>query len=149
MSLLFTETLRGSYFRVETPDDVRLCEVAVQVRMSRPRALERRFEAVMTGSATFDGLAAAAPIDGQVVFELLRPRRVTYEFTFADQDGKTLRFRGAKHPSLMRPLYSATSLWGSLFDGQQAIAMIRLHFDLRRDLVAFLQSLVRDADAQR
>ncbi len=148
VSLHFTETLRGSYFLVESPDDVRLCEVQVQVRLQRPRALERRFVAAMTGSTSFDGLCAAVPIEGQLRFELVRPRRVSYEFAFVSQDGRILHFRGAKHPSLMRPLYSATTLWGTLSEGERAIAMVRLHFDLRRDLVAFLQSVAREADGQ-
>lgn len=148
MSLHFTETLRGSYFLVDAPDDVRVCEVQVQVRLPRPKALERRFQAAMTGSTSFEGLCASVPIEGQLRFEMVRPRRVSYEFAFVSQDGRMLRFTGAKHPSLMRPLYSATTLWGTLCEGERAIAMVRLHFDLRRDLVAFLQSVAREADGQ-
>ena len=146
MSLEFTETLRGSYFLVEAPDDVRLCEVAVSVSMSRPRKLVRRLDAQLAGTATFDQLATAVAIQGSLRFEAARPRRVSYEFGFVGEDGRVLAFRGAKHPSLLRPLYSATTLWGSLFAGDRAIAMVRLHFDLRRDLVAFLQSLSRQLD---
>lgn len=127
---------------------MRLCEVTVIVAVSRPRTLVRRMDAVMAGSATFDQLAVAAPIQGSLCFEAVRPRRVSYEFAFEGADGRSLSFRGAKHPSLLRPLYSATTLWGSLFEGDRPIAMVRLHFDLRRDLVAFLQSLARQAEAQ-
>ncbi len=146
MSLVFTETLRGSYFLVDAPDDVRVCEVQVVVHLSRPRALVRRVDGPISGSATFAGLATHAPIEGALRVETVRPRRVSYEFVFATTQGKTRCFRGAKHPSMMRPLYSATTLWGSLFDGDRAIAMVSLHFDLRRDLVAFLQSVEREAN---
>lgn len=143
MSLLYTETLRGSYFLVENPDVVRTCEVAVNVKMPRPRDGVTEVEAEMTGSATFDLLAEQAPIAGMLRIRWIRPRRVSYEFAFTANDGRTLQFRGAKHPSLLRPLYTATTLWGTLHENERALAMVSLHFDLRRDLVAFLQSLDR------
>lgn len=143
MSLLYTETLRGTYFLVDTPDDVRTCEVSVHVNLPRPAGVIEHAEARMSGTATFDGLVEQAPIAGTLRVRWIRPRRVSYEFTFTAADGRTLEFRGAKHPSLLRPLYTATTLWGTLHAGEQAVAMVSLHFDLRRDLVAFLQSLDR------
>ena len=50
MSLHYTETLRGSYFLVETPDDVRACEVSINVRLPRPKGRVHEFEAEMTGT---------------------------------------------------------------------------------------------------
>lgn len=146
MSLHFRETLRGSYFLVNAQDDVRVCEVQLDIRIPRSRVDRQRAHATMAGTATFDGLCAGAAIEGNLVFELRRPRRVTYEFRFLTEDGRTLRFEGAKHPSLLRPLFTATTLWGTIFDGPTPLAMVRLNFDLRRDLVAFVQSLVREAD---
>ena len=143
MSLHYTETLRGSYFLVDTPDDVRTCEVSVNVRLPRPKGRVEEVEAEMTGAASFDRLTDSAPIAGVLRMRWVRPRRVDYEFTFSTADGRTLLFRGAKHPSLLRPLYTATTLWGTVHEGDRAIAMVSLHFDLRRDLVAFLQSLDR------
>ncbi len=143
MSLHYTETLRGSYFLVETPDDVRTCEISVSVRLPRPKGIVHEVDAEMTGSASFDRLSDHAPIQGLLRMRWIRPRRVDYEFVFTAQDGRTLLFRGAKHPSLLRPLYTATTLWGTVHEGERAIAMVSLHFDLRRDLVAFLQSLDR------
>lgn len=144
MSLVFTETLRGSYFLVDTPDDVRVCEVAASIRVKRPRPMQPTIDGQITGIATFEGMAAGVPVRGTLKLQSRRPRLVSYEFSFADAQGRTLLFRGAKHPSLMRPLYSATTLWGSLFDGEAAIAMVRLHFDLRRDLALFVASLTRE-----
>ena len=146
MSLHYTETLRGSYFLVETPDDVRACEVSINVRLPRPKGRVHEFEAEMTGSATFDQLANQVPIDGSLRMRWIRPRRVDYQFTFLTNDGQPLLFRGAKHPSLLRPLYTATTLWGTVHEGERAIAMVSLHFDLRRYFVAFLQSLERQRD---
>lgn len=146
MSLHFREILRGSYFRVDAQDDIRVCEVQLDIRVPRARIDRQRAHATMAGTATFDGLCAGAVLDGSLVFELRRPRRVTYEFSFQADDGRSLRFQGAKHPSLLRPLFTATTLWGTIFEGATPVAMVRLHFDLRRDLVAFLQSLVREAD---
>lgn len=143
MSLHYTETLRGSYFLVESPDDVRTCEVSIHVRMPRPKGLAQEVEAEMTGAATFDRLADQAPISGSLRMRWVRPRRVDYQFSFSANNGQTLLFRGAKHPSLLRPLYTATTLWGTVHENDRAIAMVSLHFDLRRDLVAFLQSLDR------
>jgi hypothetical protein len=143
--LHFRETLRGSYFCVDAQDDVRVCEVVLDIRMPRSRMDRKRAHATMEGAATFDGLAEAAPLAGSLTLDLVRPRRVSYEFAFQSRDGRTLRFQGAKHPSLLRPLFSATTLWGTVFEADKAVAMARLHFDLRRDLVAFLQSLARAA----
>ena len=147
MSLNFREILRGSYFCVDAQDAVRVCEVQLDIRMPRSHVDRRRAHATMAGSATFDGLCAGAPLVGSLVFDLRRPRRITYEFTFQADDGRSLRFQGAKHPSLLRPLFTSTTLWGTIFDGTTAIAMARLNFDLRRDLVTFLQSLAREAEA--
>ena len=143
MSLHYTETLRGSYFLVESPDDVRTCEISVNVQLPRPKGNVEEVEAEMTGNASFDRLADQVPIAGTLRMRWVRPRRVDYQFAFCTDDGRTLQFRGAKHPSLLRPLYTATTLWGTVHEGERALAMVSLHFDLRRDLVAFLQSLDR------
>lgn len=144
MSLLFTETLRGSYFLLDSPEVTRLCEVAVQFRMRRPHAAGQAYDAELTGQATFDGLCRDAALQGRVDIQLKRPRVVRYAFDFVGQDGTALSFRGDKHPSLLRPLYSATTLWGTITQDGNPLAMVRLHFDLRRDLVVFLQSLSRE-----
>lgn len=144
MSLQFVETLRGSYFLVERPDDRRVCEVAVHVRLARAALRDRPIEAEMGGTATFDGLASAQPIAGHVRLQFDRPRQVLYAFDFRADDGRALHFGGAKHPSLMRPIYAATTLWGTLSHDGAPLGMVRLHFDLRRDLVAFFQSIARE-----
>ncbi len=147
MSLAFTEILRGSYFLVESPDVRRVCEVAIHLRISRSALGSPEFSAEMTGHASFDRLVGHAPIAGQAQVRFGRPRLVAYAFEFAADDGRVLQFTGAKHPSLMRPIYSATTLWGTLSHQGAPVAMVRLHFDLRRDLVAFLQSVAREQNA--
>ncbi|MBM4344041.1 MAG: hypothetical protein FJ100_11800 [Deltaproteobacteria bacterium] len=144
MSLAFTEILRGSYFLVDAPDVRRVCEVAIHVRISRSALRSAEFDAEMTGHASFDRLVGHAPIAGQAHVRFGRPRHVAYAFEFTADDGRVLQFSGAKHPSLMRPIYSATTLWGTLSHDNLPVAMVRLHFDLRRDLVAFLQSVARE-----
>ena len=146
MSLHFLETLRGSWFLVDAPDDVRVCEMAITVAMHRPRVLTSRIEGTLGGTVTLVGLATQVAVNGTFEFRARRPRRVSYEFTFTADDGRVLQFKGAKQASLLRPVFSATTLFGSVTDGDKAIAMARLHFDLRRDLVAFLQSLARKHD---
>ncbi len=145
MSLVFTETLRGSYFEVDQPAVTRLCEVYIDVTLPRPTGSVRVIDAEMTGTATFEHLASHQPIRGRLQLKLSRPRHVSYTFEVQTDDGRTVQFAGAKHPSLMRPIYSATTLWGTLSEGGVPRAMVRLHFDLRRDLVAFLQSVGRTA----
>lgn len=146
MSLVFIETLRGSYFAVDRPDAPQVCEVAVRVQMPRPRGVVRQLEATLSGTATLHGLATAQPIAGRLRVSLARPRQVAYTFTFASDDGREMTFAGAKHPSLMRPVFAATTLWGTLSHGGVPWGMMRLQFDLRRDLVAFLQSVRRPRD---
>ena len=147
MSLGFTETLRGSYFLVESPDVRRVCEVAIQLKISRSAVRSPEIQAEMGGHASFDRLVAHAPIAGMARVRFGRPRLVAYAFEFVAADGRLMGFEGAKHPSLMRPIYSATTLFGTLSHQQLPVAMVRLQFDLRRDLVAFLQSVARDQGA--
>ncbi|MSQ81312.1 MAG: hypothetical protein EXR77_00085 [Myxococcales bacterium] len=144
MSLVFVETLRGSYFLIEKPDDRRICEVAIHIKVNRIDAKRGEFKAEMGGHATFDKLATRAPIAGQTQLMFGRPRQVAYSFELTADDGRLLQFSGAKHPSLLRPIYSATTLFGTLSHLGLPMAMVRLQFDLRRDLVAFLQSVARD-----
>ena len=144
MSLAFVETLRGSYFLIDQPDRRRVCEVAIQLRLSRSAAQDREIVATMTGTAVFDQLVTQQPIQGELRLRVSRPRHVTYTFEVQADDGRLLLFSGAKHPSVLRPIYAATTLWGTLSHNQLPLAMVRLQFDLRRDLVAFFQSLVRE-----
>lgn len=143
MSLVFTETLRGSYFEADAPDRARVCEVAVRVQMPRPRGVVRTIEASLSGTATFESICTASPLAGHLQVSLARPRQVRYAFDWTADDGRLLAFAGAKHPSLLRPVYAATTLWGTVSCGGVPWAMVRLQFDLRRDLVAFLQSVQR------
>ena len=144
MSVSFVETLRGSYFLIERPDDRRVCEVAIAIKLSRSAAKERQIVAAMTGHATFDQLASHQQIAGQCTLQFSGQRQVAYCFDLTADDGRALHFAGAKHPSLMRPIYAATTLWGTLSHQGIALAMVRLQFDLRRDLVAFFQSVARE-----
>ncbi len=144
--MVFVETLRGSYFEVDQPEVTRVCEVAVHVKLRRPTGWQDVIEAELSGTATFEKLATQRPITGVLRIQLRQPRHVTYLFTMQGDNGQTFHFSGAKHPSLMRPIYTATTLWGTLSEGTTAKAMVRLHFDLRRDLVAFVQSLRRPTD---
>lgn len=143
MSLSFIETLRGSYFLIERPDHRRVCEVAIRVTLNRSAAEGRQIVAAMTGHATFDQLATHQPIEGHTTLRFTGQRQVAYSFDLVDDTGRKLQFAGAKHPSLMRPIYAATTLWGTLSHQGVPLAMVRLQFDLRRDLVAFFQSVAR------
>lgn len=144
--MVFVETLRGSYFEVDNPEVTRVCEVAVHVKLRRPTGWQDVIEAELAGTATFEKLATQRPIAGVLRIQLRQPRHVTYLFEMQGDNGQSLAFSGAKHPSLMRPIYAATTLWGTLSENDTAKAMVRLHFDLRRDLVTFIQSLRRPAD---
>lgn len=144
MSLTFVETLRGSYFLVDEPAARRVCEVAITFTVQRSQATGSEVVAAMSGHASFEAIASRAELIGQATLRLSRPRHVAYAFDFVADDGRPLHFEGAKHPSLLRPVYAATTLWGTLSQQQRPLAMVRLHFDLRRDLVAFLQSIARE-----
>ncbi len=147
MSVTFQETLRGSWFPVDRPDEARLCEVVLSIRLSRSGAKLQAARGELSGTATFDGLATAATVQGELRLEARAPRHLTYAFEFATADGRLLRFSGAKHVRLMRPIASATTLWGELVEQDRTIATVRLSFDERRDLVVFLQSLRRPPHA--
>ena len=138
MSLVWRQTLRGSYFRVETPNEVHPCEVALSLCLDRTSLLGRQWRAAATGRLSLDGLADAAMVTGHLDVDLRWPLHGRYDLRFAD-----LQLRANVRPSPLRPIRSLTRFWGSLDQAGRTIALLHLHFDLRRDLAEMMQSLGR------
>lgn len=138
MSLIWRQTLRGSYFRVETPDEVHPCEVALTLSLDRRALRGRHWRADASGRLSLDGLTDAAAVTGHLDVDLRWPPRGRYDLRFAD-----LQLRANVRPSPLRPVRSLTRFWGSLEQSGRTIALLHLHFDLRRDLAEMMQSLGR------
>lgn len=140
MSLTWRQTLRGSYFRVQTPDEVHPCELALDLRMERSALLGRSWRAEASGRLSLDGLADTDRVSGHLDVDLLWPPGGRYDLRFGDY-----QLRANVRPSPLRPVRSVTRFWGSLDQSGRTIALLHLHFDLRRDLAELMQSFGRSA----
>ncbi len=140
MSLTWRQTLRGSYFRVETPDEVHPCELVLDLSLDRPAWHARQWQARADGRLSLDGLLEQAPVGGELLMRWWPPSTGRYDLRVGD-----MRLRAAFRPSPLRPVRSLTRFWGSLDEGEHTIALLHLHFDLRRDLAEMMQSLGRIA----
>lgn len=139
MGLSFEETMRGTWYLVGEPDEIRPCEFTVSAHLADLVSFVRGGLTTLRGSVTLDGLATRRPLEGTLEIAPLR-RRIRYAFTFSDDAGRALAFRGAKVPSPLRPVRTMTVLHGSVFEGDKVVARALLHFDIRRDLAPMLQS---------
>lgn len=138
MSLVWRQTLRGSYFRVETPDEVHPCEIVLDLSLGRPPPRGQRWRAQASGRLSLDGLVDEVAVVGHLDISLRWPLHGRYDLGVGD-----MQLRASLRPSPLRPVRSLTRFWGSLDQGGKTIALLHLHFDLRRDLVEMMQSLGR------
>ncbi len=140
MSLIWRQTLRGSYFLVETPDEVHSCELVLDLTLDRPPWQARQWQARADGWLSLDGLLEHAPVGGELLMRWWPRASGSCDLRVGD-----LQLRAAFRPSPLRPVRSLTRFWGSLDEGEHTIALLHLHFDLRRDLAEMMQSLGRIA----
>jgi hypothetical protein len=134
----FHEALVGSYERPgAAPRPVAL---HLHARVEHLIQHLRDHKARVDGSIEAEGLAARAPLLGEMVIDPLRGGVIEYRFTFTGDDGRPYRFAGRKDVVKSAPVASLTTLRGEVHDEGDAIwATAELHFALRT-LPEFLAS---------
>jgi hypothetical protein len=139
----FRETMSGIWRRTGSVAD-RPFTFTLHCRAESLSAFARRREVLVTGTLDAEDLATAAPLEGTLGLDVLRTRSLDYAFDFTADDGTPCRFVGRKMLDVRRPsglLDDMTRLPGEVSDADgQVLGAATVHFDLRRDLVAFLRS---------
>jgi len=137
----FEETMRGSYYLLDKPQEERAFEFSIEARVDNLRRFMRDLTARIRGVVTLEGMCKHANLDGTLGLKLLRENRLPYDFTFTADDGKKYRVRGEKNVVVLGLMESLTTLPASLYDdaeGEIGRAVVR--FDLRSDWRKFLFS---------
>ena len=106
----------------------------LDLRLDRPPWHAGKWRAAVSGRASLDGLLEHAPVGGDLHVRWWPPARGSYHLHMG-----SMQFRAAFRPSPLRPVRSLTRFWGSLDEGGRTIALVHLHFDLRRDLAEMMQ----------
>ncbi len=140
--LEFTERMRGSWHRLNSPGNEQPVEFTGRATISRLSDVLGSTAAGFRGRVVAEGLTRGADFEGTLgVGALRREGRLPYAFSFVGEDKRNYRFDGAKEVSLLDPVRSMTVLPAYLFDdGGNEVGRAVLHFDLRTDLANFLRS---------
>ena len=137
----FSETMSGSYWRLETPTEERAIAFTIVARARSIRRFARDKTWSITGTVDAEGLASKRPLEGTLAFRLIDERRLPYRFTFTGDDGRGYELSGQKEWSGLAPIESMTLLPASLYDADGGeLARATLRFDLRSDLGRWMKS---------
>lgn len=142
VGVLFKETFRGSFHRLDDPFVERAADVHLIVTIDDWAALAKEGSARLEGTVSLEGLADRVEIEGTVRYRLRREKRVPYDFTFRGDDAHGYRFRGQREPHPLSPLEVFTNLRFALYDpDDHEIARGLVRCDLRADLRRMLGSV--------
>lgn len=138
----FEETMRGTYYLLERPEDERAMEFSIEARVDNLRRFALDPTARIRGVVTLEGLCKHANLDGTLGLKLLKENRLPYDFTFTAEDHKKYRVRGEKNFMPAGIISSLTTLPASLYDeADREIGRATLRFDLRSDWRKLLWSI--------
>jgi len=143
LGFTFHEKMEGTVVRTGPAGDAGERSFVFAFDVRAPSVLGFATTAVgeMVGSVCIDGLASDAPARGRIEISPLYRSTIRYAFDFTGDDGRSYRFDGAKTTTARRHLVGWTTLPGKVFDADGAVwGEAVLHFSLRRDLRALLQS---------
>ena len=136
MGISFFETMQGLAHFEDGPRPLRF---QIKAESTHIGAFLLGGEVKITGTVSAPPLVDTAPIEGHMEVMPLRRRRITYDFSFRDDEDTPCRLSGQKTISLRRPIASMTDLEATLYRDGEAVADAELHFDLA-DLLDFLRS---------
>jgi hypothetical protein len=137
----FDETMSGSYHLLSSQLDERAVAFTLHARVAGIRQFLKDKLARIDGEVTVEGFATGSPLTGTLALKLFDEQRLTYDFTFRADDGKTYRLHGQKDVTMIALTDTMTTLPASIYDaGGGEIARAVLRFDLRGSLVDFLRS---------
>lgn len=142
VGVMFRETFRGSYHRLDTPLDELAADVHLIVHIEDWRRLVREGVARATGTVTLEGLADRAELEGTVRFRLRSEKRVPYDLKFCSERGSAFTLRARREPHPVSPLEVLTNLRFSVYDGDGLeIGRGMARCDLRSDLKKTIASV--------
>ena len=137
----FEETMRGSFYLLDKPEDERAMEFSIEARVDNLRRFVRDLNARIRGVVTLEGICKHANLDGTLGLKLVRENRLPYDFSFTGEDGKKYRLRGEKNFTPLGITESLTTLPASLYDADdKEIGRAIVRFDLRSDWKKFVLS---------
>ncbi len=137
----FEEVMRGTLVRVGEHTDRRF---SFRLEAAAPRAdAFGTTVAEATGTVSVEGMATDVPATGTMEISPFRERRIRYEISFDDDDGRRWRFEGTKHIDWRRPRSTWTTLPGALYDDDGNVAASALLFFWLRDDLGKLLASVR------
>ena len=143
LAFTFHEKMEGTVVRTGQAGDAGERAFVFEFDVRAPSVLGFATTAVgeMVGTVHIDGLVRGAPARGRIEISPLYRSTIRYAFDFTGDDGRAYRFDGAKTTTSRRHLVGWTTLPGKVFDADGAVwGEAVLHFSLRRDLRALLQS---------
>lgn len=130
MSLQFDETMAGT---VATAQGPRAFSFHVRAFSDASGVFGGAERMALTGSATLEGVAEAAPLLDGSSLEIGIPYHdyLRYQVAFEGRDGARYRFVGQKTVRLLRIVRTMTTLHGQLFRDGVEIGSGTLRFDLK------------------
>jgi hypothetical protein len=135
----FRETMTGSWFADDGGGEQPIA-FSAEARADSTLQYLRDKKARLAGEITVGGLAQARPLAGEITIDPVIGRLIRYEFTFAADDGRRIRFVGQKDVSLRDLAGSMTTLPAELHsDDGKRLGTAVLKF-ATRDLPSFLGS---------
>ena len=142
VGLLFRETFRGSFHRLDEPLAERAADLHLVVHLDDWMLLAKERQARVDGSLTLEGIADRREVQGTVRFRLRAEKRIPYDLEFVGDDGKRYRLRGQREPHPVSPLEVITNLRFSIYgEDDQELGRGLVRCDLRSDLKRTLASV--------
>jgi choline dehydrogenase-like flavoprotein len=140
-AVAFEETMSGTYTTKSAPRERRPRSFSLRARSRTLGDFARTREVGIVGELLGEGFGARCPLEGTLAMDVLRTRKLRYDFRFTAGDGNTYRFVGEKVLKLLSLRRSMTWLPAKIYDATGIeIASAEVTFDLGRDLVSFLRS---------
>ena len=137
MGVTFFETMSGEL--LDTEDHVHRVVIDIRCEASRLTSFVRNGRATVTGTATVDPWTDGAWCEGCIEIRPARGRRISYDVTFRDRQGRQWRLHGRKSLSGRHPVVSMTTMEAQLDCEGVPRASGVLQFQLD-DLLPFLLS---------
>ena len=145
IGLSFRETMSGGY-HLSSPDGGaasadRPMFFTVKVHLASLGSLLRTPLFEIEGAVFAEGLADHRPLRGTLNIDPVRAKVLVYMFRFEGNDGAQYEFQGRKTLGSGDLLHAMTVLPGTIHDASgKEVARALLRFDVRSDILKFLQS---------
>lgn len=138
MGLRFRETLSGTYFLLDEPDQRGPIQLGHTAWSQALVPFLRKTPFSVEGWIRMPPICSQADTSGEIICDVLGTKQITYEFSFRGDSGQQLRLAGEKDLRLLDPLRSLSVLYASVFEQSKEIGRCEVMFDIKNKLVEFL-----------